>query len=172
MAETNNQVRFVHCANKEIFLEKLAAGEFTRDSIVFIAQEKLIWTQTDLNDDFYDCSGHEALTKTVEELAEAFGLFEKEFDDFKAYVENTFVVDEEISDESTNPVQNKVVKKYIDSKIFVGTQTEYDAVADDIAEGCIVIIIDQSISEPEADSGATSAVLGKGVLGQLILGKV
>lgn len=99
-------------------------------------------------------------------------MFEKEFDDFKAYVENTFVVDDEISDESTNPVQNKVVKKYIDSKIFVGTQAEYDAVADDIAEGCIVIITDQSISEPEADSGATSAVLGKGVLGQLILGKV
>jgi hypothetical protein len=42
MAETNNQVRFVHCANKEIFLEKLTAGEFTKDSIVFIAQEKLI----------------------------------------------------------------------------------------------------------------------------------
>ena len=97
-------------------------------------------------------------------------MFEKEFDDFKAYVENTFVVDEEISDESTNPVQNKVVKKYIDSKIFVGTQAEYDAVADDIAEGCIVIITDQDI--PVVNSDATSAVLGKGVLGQLILGKV
>lgn len=91
----------------------------------------------------YDCSSHEML-----------------------------IVDEEISEISTNPVQNKVVKKYIDSKIFVGTQVEYDAVADDIAEGCIVIITDQSISEPEAGSGATSAVLGKGVLGQLILGKV
>ena len=91
----------------------------------------------------YDCSSHEML-----------------------------IVDEEISEISTNPVQNKVVKKYVDSKIFVGTQTEYDDVADDIAEGCIVIITDQSISEPEADSGATSAVLGKGVLGQLILGKV
>ena len=82
------------------------------------------------------------------------------------------IVDSKLSTTSTNPVQNKVVKKYIDSKIFVGTQVEYDAVADDIAEGCIVIITDQSISEPEAGSGATSAVLGKGVLGQLILGKV
>ena len=43
-------------------------------------------------------------------------MFEKEFDDFKAYVENTFVVDEEISDESTNPVQNKVVKSALESK--------------------------------------------------------
>lgn len=91
----------------------------------------------------YDCSSHEML-----------------------------IVDEEISEISTNPVQNKVVKKYVDSKIFVGTQTEYDDVADDIAEGCIVIITDQSISEPEAGSDAVSAVLGKGVLGQLILGKV
>jgi hypothetical protein len=97
-------------------------------------------------------------------------LFEKEFDDFKAYVENTFVVDEEISDESTNPVQNKVVKKYIDSKIFVGTQAEYDAAADTVAEGCIIIITDQDM--PVVNSGATSAVLGKSVLGQLILGKI
>ena len=97
-------------------------------------------------------------------------MFEKEFDDFKTYVENTFVVDDEISDESINPVQNKVVKKYIDSKIFVGTQAEYDAVANDIAEGCIVIITDQDI--PVVNSGATSAILGKGVLGQLILGKI
>jgi hypothetical protein len=89
----------------------------------------------------YDCSSHEML-----------------------------IVDEEISEISTNPVQNKVVKKYVDSKIFVGTQTEYDAVADDIAEDCIVIITDQDI--PVVNSGATSAVLGKGVLGQLILGKV
>jgi hypothetical protein len=40
----NNQkpVRFAHCDNKGIFLERLNAGDFDKSAIVFIAQEKLI----------------------------------------------------------------------------------------------------------------------------------
>lgn len=63
-----------------------------------------------------------------------------------------------------------VSKAYVDSKIFVGSQEQYDKAyaAGKIALGAIVIITDDDVN---ADSAGTTAVLGKAVLGQLVLGK-
>lgn len=60
-----------------------------------------------------------------------------------------------------------VPKSYIDSKIFYGTQAEYDEAnaAGNIAFGAIVIIVDE-----EEKIDGTSSKLGDGVLGEMILG--
>jgi hypothetical protein len=60
-------------------------------------------------------------------------------------------------------------KEYVQQSFFVGTQTEYEDAwkAQKISVGAVVIILDES----ELDGGASSAILGKGVLGKLVLGK-
>lgn len=66
-------------------------------------------------------------------------------------------------------ITKEAIERYIKSKLFVGTQTEYEDAwkAQEISVGAVVIILD----EPELDGGVSSAILGKGVLGQLVLGK-
>ena len=71
-------------------------------------------------------------------------------------------------------ITKEAIERYIKSKLFVGTQTEYEDAwkAQEISVGAVVIILDESeLAEPELDGGASSAILGKGVLGQLVLGK-
>ena len=62
-------------------------------------------------------------------------------------------------------------KNYTDTKFFVGTYSEYQTAYSEnkIAVGALVVIIDDE-NVPE-DSGATSAQLGKAVLGYMILGQ-
>lgn len=66
-------------------------------------------------------------------------------------------------------ITKKAIEDYIDSRIFVGTQTEYEDAWDakKIAVGAIVVILDESLDS----GGASSAVLGQGVLGKLVLGR-
>lgn len=146
-------VNFVHCTDLNAFTankysETNTEGKITNDNIVFIKKEKLIWT----NDQFYTCDGD-----AIQELANNLGLLGTELSDFKTYIENTFAKDE-------------VIRKYIDSKIFVGTSEEYESVKDEFPIGALVILMDEEL--PTVDAGASSGILGKGVLGQLILGKV
>lgn len=51
-------------------------------------------------------------------------------DDDNADVNNTISVDAYMSDTSTNPVQNQVVKGYIDGLFQVVTEAEYEALGD------------------------------------------
>lgn len=57
----------------------------------------------------------------------------------------------------------KLMKEYVDEKIFIGTQEQYNEASDSIAEGSLVIIIDN-----EAEMTST---LGEAILGKLILGR-
>lgn len=69
---------------------------------------------------------------------------------------------------------DKLIKEYINSKIlenteatiFTGTMSEYEAADKEgkIPVGCLVFITDDSVS-----SDASSPILGKGVLGALVL---
>lgn len=65
-------------------------------------------------------------------------------------------------------------KEYVQQSFFVGTPEEYSiAYANgQIAVGALVIILDNEGDNGENDnnSDATSSILGKGVLGQMILG--
>ena len=73
------------------------------------------------------------------------GIFDKETKTYKkvADLSKTAVIDSAMSDTSTNAVQNKVVKSYVDNNaIFTySTKNEYDtAVAnDEIPDGATVI---------------------------------
>lgn len=60
-----------------------------------------------------------------------------------------------------------VSKAYADSKMFYGTQTEYEAAyaAGKIAVGALVVIADD-----EEKTDGTSSKLGEGVVGEMILG--
>lgn len=59
--------------------------------------------------------------------------------------------------------------QHCDSKVFIGTQEEYDiAYAEGkVAVGALVIILDEN----EANSDATTAMLGKAIIGTLLLGR-
>ena len=61
---------------------------------------------------------------------------------------------------------------YIDKKIFIGTQEEYEAIAHTIPLGAIVIIVDKSdvVIPPEEDT-TSSAILGAALLGSMLLGQ-
>lgn len=78
--------------------------------------------------------------------------------DISHLVEKTYV-DEKI----TETVQ------YCDSKVFIGTQEEYDIACTEgkVAVGALVIILDEN----EANSDATTAMLGKAIIGTLLLGR-
>jgi hypothetical protein len=64
-----------------------------------------------------------------------------------------------------------VSKAYVDSMLFVGTQEQYDEAYKNgkISVGAIVIITEKDINVQ--NGGPTSALLGEGVLGEMILGK-
>lgn len=64
-------------------------------------------------------------------------------------------------------ITKEAIERYINSRLFVGTQTEYDDAWDakQIAVGAVVIILEDPINND------TTAVLGKAVLGQLVLGR-
>jgi hypothetical protein len=70
-------------------------------------------------------------------------------------------------------ITKEAIERYINSRLFVGTQTEYDDAWDakQIAVGAVVIILEDPINNDTPDSGITTAVLGKAVLGQLVLGR-
>jgi hypothetical protein len=65
-------------------------------------------------------------------------------------------------------LSEKINKNYVDEKIFVGTQTEYDiAYANNrIALGALVIILDEELGGASATAKLGVAVLGKMKLGQ------
>lgn len=65
-------------------------------------------------------------------------------------------------------ITKDAVEKYINSRIFIGTQKEYDiAYADGkISVGALVIIIDESEQQNDVIS-----LLGTAILGKMILGK-
>lgn len=72
-------------------------------------------------------------------------------------------------------ISNLAEKPYVDevlqSRVFVGTQEEYDTAYAEgkIAMGALVIILDGSETE---EGGATiSALLGTAILGQMLLGQ-
>lgn len=56
-----------------------------------------------------------------------------------------------------------LMKQYVDGKIFIGTQEEYDKVSDTLAIGSLVIIID--------NKSEITSVLGEAILGKMILGE-
>lgn len=61
---------------------------------------------------------------------------------------------------------------YADNKIWIGTREEYEAIADTIKLGTIVIITNESdVIEPEVEVNSTSATLGIALLGSMILGQ-
>ena len=70
-------------------------------------------------------------------------------------------------------ITKEAIERYINSRLFVGTQTEYDDAWDakQIAVGAVVIILEDPINNDTPESGATTAVLGKAKLGQLVLGR-
>lgn len=106
--------------------------------------------------------GATALQEVPEEYVTETELEEKGYltshQDISHLAEKTYV-DEKI----TETVQ------HCDSKIFIGTQEEYDiAYAEGkIAVGALVIILDEN----ETNSDATTAMLGKAIIGTLLLGR-
>lgn len=73
-------------------------------------------------------------------------------------------------------LSEKINKDYVDEKIFVGTQTEYDmAYANNrIALGALVVILDEELGGNTGGDNAgssTTAKLGVAVLGQMKLGQ-
>lgn len=62
----------------------------------------------------------------------------------------------------------------IDKKVFVGTQEEYNKVANTLPVGAIVILIDKEegvIPPPTEDETIATAYLGTAKLGAMVLGK-
>lgn len=78
-------------------------------------------------------------------------------------VPEEYVTETELEKKITETVQ------YCDSKVFIGTQEEYNiAYAEGkVAVGALVIILDEN----EVNSDATTAMLGKAIIGTLLLGR-
>jgi hypothetical protein len=106
--------------------------------------------------------GATALQEVPEEYVTETELEEKGYltshQDISHLAEKTYV-DEKI----TETVQ------HCDSKVFIGTQEEYDIACAEgkVAVGALVIILDEN----EANSDATTAMLGKAIIGTLLLGR-
>ena len=81
------------------------------------------------------------------------------------YIKNS---DEEITEFKDNKYYQKQLND-IASRVFIGTQEEYDiAYAEGkVAVGALVVILDEN----ETNSDATTAMLGKAIIGTLLLGK-
>ena len=62
---------------------------------------------------------------------------------------------------------------YVDKKVFIGTQDEYNEVANTLPIGAIVVIIDkeEEIIPPSQDETIATAYLGTAKLGAMVLGK-
>jgi hypothetical protein len=71
--------------------------------------------------------------------------------------------------ESIKNTQQKI-ETSINSKVFIGTRSEYDTAYSNgkISVGALVIILDEN----ETNSDATTAMLGKAIIGTLLLGRV
>ena len=78
-----------------------------------------------------------------------------------------------------------LIMAQLDSRLFIGTRAEYDAIAANIPIGAIVIITDESdvvlppvVEEPdipgveEPEVSLTTAKLGTALLNQMILGQL
>ena len=81
------------------------------------------------------------------------------------YIKNS---DEEITEFKDNKYYQKQLSE-ISARVFIGTQEEYDiAYAEGkVAVGALVIILDEN----ETNSDATTAMLGKAIIGTLLLGR-
>lgn len=81
------------------------------------------------------------------------------------YIKNS---DEEITEFKDNKYYQKQISD-IAARVFIGTQEEYDiAYAEGkVAVGALVIIL----NENETNSDATTAMLGKAIIGTLLLGR-
>ena len=75
--------------------------------------------------------------------------------------------------------ENYSTKTYVDGKIFVGTQEEYQKAWKNglITVGALVVIVDESVDfggdegdDETPETPSTTAILGKAILGQMILG--
>lgn len=71
-----------------------------------------------------------------------------------------------------------LITAYTDKKIFIGKKAEYEAVADSISPGTLVIITDEidvavppTTNKPSISITTTSAILGKAKLGKMKLGQ-
>ena len=63
---------------------------------------------------------------------------------------------------------DSLIKEFINSQLFIGTRAEYEAAN---AKGEIPVNALVIITDDETLGGATTAVLGKAILGQMILGQ-
>ncbi len=65
-----------------------------------------------------------------------------------------------------------LMEAYVDGKMWIGTREEYEAAANTIKIGTMVIITDESdVIEPEVEISSTTAILGTALLGSMILGQ-
>lgn len=64
---------------------------------------------------------------------------------------------------------------YVNKKIFIGTLSEYEAVASTMPVGAIVILTDESnveIPPVEDEITSSTAILGTALLGSMLLGQL
>ena len=128
--------KLIHFKSKQKFNEELANGNILETSIVFIQDSKEIYTHGTLYDGkSVDLSDVESLLQdtltnyaTKEELDNAFEVYigEEEptsdttelwIDESEEWGSSESGIDTEMSDVSTNVVQNRVIKEYIDSVV-------------------------------------------------------
>ena len=132
--------KLIHFKSKQKFNEELANGNILETSIVFIQDTIEIYTHGQLYDgSTFDSSNIEAsIENIINNKADL------------QYVNETFATKQELN-----------------SRVFIGTQTEYNfAYANNnIAVGVLVIILDGSES-----SSDTISLLGTAILGKMILG--
>lgn len=65
------------------------------------------------------------------------------------------------------------IANYFDGRVFIGTTEEYQTAYDngEVAIGTLVFLTDDENGGDNPESDSTTAVLGKAILGQMILGK-
>ena len=137
-------------ARLEEFERQLTAGNILDYSIVFIQDAKKIWTRGT----YYDCNSDIKQDTLVSGT------------NIKTINGESILGEGDISNLAEKPYVDEVLQ----SRVFVGTQEEYDTAYAEgkIVIGALVIILDGSETE---EGGATiSALLGTAILGQMLLG--
>jgi hypothetical protein len=131
---------FIYAKQKLLFEEALNNGEVLDEAIVFIEDTKEIWNHgTYFDGKYVDVSNiEESIQNIINNKADL------------EFVNQTFAT-----------------KSELNSRVFIGTQAEYDSAYanNNIAVGALVIILDGSES-----SSDTISLLGTAILGKMILG--
>ena len=133
--------KLIHFKSKQKFNEELANGNILETSIVFIQDTTEIYTHGQL----YDGSTFDPTN-------------------IEASIQN--IINTKADLEHVN--QTFATKSELNSRIFIGTQAEYDSAYanNNIAVGALVIILDGSESSSDTISLLGTAILGKMILGQ------